>query len=243
VSIKGRDEVTAKAIALIAHNPDMTIQEAVARITAQTTPTPQAEPAAPAPSASQTLADIVARQDALKEELLTAHAEMDFEKVGELQVKGLELAEEKLFAAQRQAEADRTAAAAQADAWDRYNDQAAAMYPDAAKEGSAFHAQMQSIFHAMEDAKDPLLDSPESTLRIAQMAAARLGVAPVTARVVPLQTPSAVPAPKPGVPTRFVPMDGGTSHGTPASAAQTAAVLKTVERFTDEDWERVSASI
>lgn len=243
VSIKGRDEVTAKAIALIAHNPDMTIVEAVARITAQTTPTPQAEPAAPAPSAGQTLADIVARQDALKEELRTAHAEMDFEKIGELQVEGLDLAEKKFFAAQHQANADaRAKAAAEAD-WDRYNDQAAAMYPDAATEGSAFHATMQSIFNAMEDAKDPLLDSPESTLRIAQMAAARLGVAPVTAQVRPLQTPTAVPAPKPAGTPRFHPMDGGSSHGVAASAAQTAAVLKAVERFTDEDWERVSASM
>ena len=243
VSVKGRDEVTAKAIALIAHYPDMTIQEAVARITAQTTPTPQATPAAPAPSAGQTLADIVARQDALKEELRTAHAEMDFEKVGELQVEGLDLNKKEIFATLQQANAAAQAkAAAEAD-WDRYNDQAAAMYPDAAKEGSAFHAQMQSIFHAMEDAKDPLLDSPESTLRIAQMAAARLGVPPVTARVVPLQTPSAVPAPKPAATPRFHPMDGGSSHGVAASAAQTAIAAKAVSSWTSEQWEAYNATL
>lgn len=243
VSVKGRDEVTAKAIALIAHNPDMTIEEAVSRIKGQSEPTPQATPAAPAPSAGQTLAEIVARQDVLQEELLTAYAEMDFEKVGKLQVEGLDLAEKKLFASQDHKTAEAAAkAAAEAD-WDRYNDQAAGLYPDAATEGSALHAEMQSIFHAMEDAKDPLLDRPESTLRIAQMAALRLGVAPVTTQLVPPPTPSAVPAPKPGAPTRFVPMDGGTSHGTPASAALTAAATKAVERFTDEDWEKYNASM
>ncbi len=245
VSIKGRDEVTAKAIALIAHNPDMTIQEAVARITAQTTPTPSAEPAAPAPSAGQTLADIVARQDALKDELRTAYAEMDFEKVAEIQIEATDLGKKEFFATQRQAEADREAAAAKADAWDGFNAQASNLYPEATVVGSAFHSKMQSIFHAMEAAGDPLLDRPESTLRIAQMAALELGVPPVTAHLTqgPPKTPSAVPAPKPAGTPRFVPMDGGSSHGVAASATQAAAAVKAVERFTDEDWDRYNATL
>ena len=87
---------------------------------------------------------------------------------------------EKAEAARREQEAQ--AAAAEQERvnaeYQKYADQALSLYPDAGKEGSPLYRRMEEIHADLERNDDPLVDSPTKSLKIAQMAAAELAIAP-----------------------------------------------------------------
>jgi hypothetical protein len=236
ISVKNRDDIDRKVIALIAHNPDMDIATALAKVTGQTSsPAASQTPDATETPATETLESITARQEALNAELLEAHNQMDLERAGQLQVEAIRLIEQKMIASQQQAQAAASKQATVEAEWDRYEAQAAELYPDAAKDGSPLHQQMLAIYATLQQAGDPLVGKPECTLRIAQMAAGQLAIPPATVKVAaPVTLPAATTVPK-TAPVRPRPMDGGSSQGAPNPVNQDAA-LKQLERFTPEQW-------
>lgn len=236
--LRANSDTDALAMTLMARNPGMGLAEALAKVSPAVTPpapaqTQEAEPAKPATSAFDA---IVARQVELNAQLQEAHEAMDFETAGKLQVEALGLIEQKMAAQAQQAIAAAQQAQAVEAQWQEYEAQAAELYPQAAYDNSPFRQKMLEIHGAMKGAGDPLLDRPESTLRIAQMAAAQLAIAPATVQAAPA---SKAPTPQPA-PVRPRPLAGGSSHGT-AAPANTAALEQQLGALTSEQWAELNA--
>lgn len=232
--LRANSDTDALAMTLMARNPGMGLAEALAKVSPAATHAAPAETpdAEPHPNTVTSYDAIVARQSELNAELQAAHEAMDFELAGHLQVEALSLIEQKMQAQAQQA----IAAAQQAEdiesQWQDYESQTAALYPQAAYDNSPFRQRMLEIHGALKGAGDPLLNSPESTLRIAQMAAAQLAIAPATVQAA--NAPRTAQSPQPA-PVRPRPLAGGSSHGV-ALPANTAALEQQMAAFTPDQW-------
>lgn len=249
VGVKGRSDVDKQVVAMIAHNPDMDIATAYAKVTGQSLTPPVAAttesvqtPADTVVNDAPSLEAIKARREEIKAELLAANEAFDAQTSTNLQYELAELIGQELKAEQQQAIAAATKAANEAKEWDRYDAEAATLYPAIADEGSPIREQFLSIYAALEKAQDPLLSKPESTLRVAQMAAAQLSIPPATAVKVaaPVASPPPVAAPPQPAPMRPRPMSGGTSPS--AAPANTAAAEQSVANWTPEQWHAFNQS-
>jgi hypothetical protein len=232
--LRANSDTDALAMTLMARNPGMGLAEALAKVSPAAThaapaETPEAEPAT---RSSASYDAIVSRQSELNAELRAAHEAMDFELAGQLQVEALSLIEQKMQAQAQQAIAAAQQAQDVESQWQDYEAQTAALYPQAAYDNSPFRQKMLEIHGALKGAGDPLLNSPESTLRIAQMAAAQLAIAPATVQAT--NAPKAAQSPPPA-PVRPRPMAGGSSHGL-ALPANTAALEQQLAAFTPDQW-------
>lgn len=235
--IRPRSETDAAVLKLLSRNADMTLAEAMAKVTgtAPTEAAAQAEAAVPATVAAASALDaLTARQEALKQELQAAYAEMDFEKVGTLQTEALDLMEKKTSAtaAKAQAEALENAAfdakVAQAEAEVRR------LYPTADAPNSALNARMTAIYDSMKATNDPTLESPDLALKLAQMAAGQLNIGPAVATPAPAPAAQAAPPRAPLVQVR--PAAGGQVSGA-VTAPAADALLSGSENWSPEQWE------
>ncbi len=69
----------------------------------------------------------------------------------------------------------------------RYAEQAVALYPDAEVAGSPLYARMEQIHADLEATGNPLVNAPDKALKIAQMAANELNIAPRSRSAQPTQ--------------------------------------------------------
>ncbi len=234
--LKVNSDTDAAIMAIMKRNPGMTIIEALSKVSpAQLPANPATEPdEAPATKVSS-LDDITARQEAVKAEMQTAYEAMDFALAGQLNQESIDLIERKFKAEQEQALAASVQQQAESAKWEHYENQTEQLYPQSANPNSSLRVKMLEIHTAMKAAGDPLIDSPESTLRIAQMAAGQLAIPPATVKAAPVSAPQAV-VPKPAV-MRPRPQDGGTSPG--SSTSSQAAALKALDRLTPDQFAEV----
>lgn len=243
--IRPRSETDAAVLALMSRNQDMTLEEALARVKGPTTPqeaAAQAEAApAPAAAAASTLDALTAKQEELKQRLQAAHDDMDFSEAGKIQNEILELIEQKAEAKVAAAQAE----AAEIASWNQQvaaaEAKALALYPGMEAPNSAHYAKMEAIHAIMERENDPLIHRADYAIKLAQMAAAELGIAPRTTTT-PAPAPVVTQAATPTRPLMNVrPAAGGTISG--AAPAQAAAELMSqMDKWTVEDWEEARLS-
>ena len=231
--LRAKDPRDIAVFAVMKATPGLSYAEAAETIFGK----PKAEAATPeaeeeSPPAVDTVEHLDAETKRLRVERKAAMAALDFEAVAELDDQLLDLPTRRAAAASRQAQAAVTADTESVADWTAYQEKAATLYPDAAVETSALYQRAEEIIDAMRDNGDPILGKPDSVLRVVQMAAAELGIAPRSTSAAGAVAPKNTNPPAPG-PVRMRPTAGSGGN---ASAPQTAAMaLKAIDSMTTEE--------
>lgn len=170
-----QDPLDATVAALRAANPNLTLKAALT-LAEQALGTPETAPqvdVAPPPPA---VTDLRAELKALKAQHLKMTREYaDDDAFEELEKRIVEIEEDLIPAAQsyeqqRQVEIVQT--------FEQHASLAVDLYPDAAKAGSPLYNRMAQIHDDLEATGNPLVNAPDKALKIAQMAANELQIAP-----------------------------------------------------------------
>ena len=188
-----QDPIDATVAALRAANPNLTLKAALT-LAEQALGTPETvekvEDTPPPPAVT----DLRAELKALKAQHLKMTREYaedsEFETV---EARILEI-ENDLIPAAHDYEQQRQVQIAQT--FEEHANRAVELYPDAAKEGSPLYNRMADIHDALEATGNPLVNAPDKALKIAQMAANELNIAPKTKQApAPVKTGTRSPAP------------------------------------------------
>jgi len=243
LNLQGLSAISRETILIMRRNPDLSPSEAEARAktklgvsqpgnstaapAAGTQGQQQQEATAPVQTLEDTQKQITEARKALRE----ATKAMQFETQAELQDKLFDLQQQE-FRLTR--EADTKASRAQQEfhtTVDVSQRKALELYPDVAKADSPLVRRMEEIDADLQDSGNPLFDSPDKYLKIAQMAANDLGVAPkskkaasTVAAVKPqgqVQLPARPAAGTTSRATQPPPISGGGARTTQSNAAQT----------------------
>lgn len=239
--IRPRSETDAAVLKLMSRNQDMTLEEAISKVkgSSPTAPEAQAADVAPAVAAASALEALNTEWDQKKQELKAAQEDFDHEKAAQLQGEIFELMEKRMEAKAAKAQAD----VAQSQAWDakvaQYEADTVRLYPAAAAPNSQLNITMQAIYATMQATDDPTLYRPDMQLKLAQMAAAQLNIAPVVNTPAPVATPSQAAAPQRPL-AKVSPAAGGQIGGAVTIPGPDAA-LQGSENWTPEQWETFTA--
>lgn len=224
------DKVGRLAAAFQQRNRDMTLEEAFEKARAQLGIKPKdAAPEAQQPKSDlpETVEAVDTTLQALDAEREKAFTELRFEDVAKIDRKVRDLDRHRLNL-ERDGERKQTQAVRNYETTFRQSEvQAADLYPDAAKPDSPFGKRMQEIDASYQETGDAMFHDPEKPLRIAQMVAREMAIAPrrkgTPAAPAKPAAPPAVPAPKKGmVPT-------GSSRTTPPQENAQPAVNAEVQ--------------
>ena len=179
------------ALWLKEQNPDWTLEQSVkAAQAAHGKSEESAAPQAEQPT-SPNLEQLEARRAELKAARKQARTELNFEELEAIEEE-LEDLTENLMPAARQAEQAATSALTQQ--FEQSGQQVRDLYPEATNADSALYKRMEEIDADLEANDDPLFLSPDKPLRIAQMAARELNIAP-KAKAGPAARPQAARQP------------------------------------------------
>lgn len=196
---KEGDKLGELTLRLIRRNPDMQMEDAVAQARAELGLSSQdRDPSTPATPVAQTpdnapalnLEQLEAERADLKRQRREAMRALDYDAMAAAEER-IDALEETLIPAAREAQA--RSVVAENTAFQRSAAQAAELYPDASNPDSELHKRMVEIEQDLMAASDPLVNQTDKPLRIAQMAAKELSIAPK--RKGPAQPPAAAPAP------------------------------------------------
>ncbi len=209
IRVSENDKAGRLAISIIKRNKDLTISEALERankqlgiVTAPPAAAPsEVTPAAPAASdLPQTLADTDAALTALEDEREKALNEVRLEDVAKMDRKLRQLDRHRT-ALERNAEKSEVQAVTDYNVqFDQSNAKAVELYEFARQPESAAAKRMAEIDSALKDNADPLYGSPDKPLRIAQMVAAEMNIAP-RRKGTPAPAPARPAAPAAPAPT------------------------------------------
>ena len=230
------DEVGRLAAAFMQRNRDITMEEAMNRARAKLGVKSPAEakpddtqPESAKSKLPQTTESVDAEIQRLRAERKKANAELRFEDASDLSDSLEDLI-------QHRSDLQRNSEREQARAEQTYNQQwktaearAVEIYPDAARADTAFGKRMIEIEKSLEELGDPLFTDPEKPLRIAQMVAREMNIAPKKkgAPVAPAKAaaPVAAPAVKKGI------LPGGASRTTPPPVNQPPAIQQEIQNI------------
>lgn len=163
------------ALWLKENNPNLTLEQALAAAkAAQKATEPEKaieQPVAKGPNLEQ----LEARRAELKAQRKSARAELNLEELDKIEDE-LEDLTENLMPAARAAE--HQASQALASQFEASGERVRNLYPEATNSDSALYKRMEEIDADLEANGDPLFLSPDKPLRIAQMAARELNIAP-----------------------------------------------------------------
>ena len=223
-----------QAVAAIAKAKGVSLVEA-ARLFAGENP---AATVAETTEAERTLADVSTEYDAIRAERKAAMADLEFDKVADLDDKLETLRDERealRVQDAREAVTKSTAEQTRYDTeWDQAEARAAAHYPDCTKPESALTKRINELDQQAKRLSDPIFHSPNKPFLLAQAAAKELGIL--------MTDPKAKPAPGQKVTRRPVTPAGGNSRT--SAPADTATKLETQigQVATMEDYEKLAGS-
>lgn len=156
-------------------------------------PAPPATPAAQKTDLPATVEGVDSSVEALQAERLKAFTELRFEDVANIDASVRKLDVHRL-GLERKADREQAAQAAAYDAkFDASTTQATSLYDFATKPDSEGGKRMLEIEQALKETDDPLYSSPDKPLKIAQMVAAELNIAP-RRKGAPVPAKAAAPA-------------------------------------------------
>jgi len=178
----------------------------------------------------ETVETIDAQIKALRVERRAAMASLDFDKVAELDETLFDLPTRRAELASRQAQAAVSADQQAVQEYTAFQEKAATLYPDSAVTTSPLYQRAEEIIATMTENRDPLLERNDVVLKVVQMAAAELGIAPsragAAAASVPVTGTPARAAPSPA-PVKMRPASGsGQTTASPAGEAAAAEALR-----------------
>ncbi len=234
------DKVGRMAASIMKRNRDLSMEEAIDRARNQLgiKPPTVAAPAPDAPPKSDlpaTVDAVDAEQDRLFAERKKAYTELRFEDVNDIDLSLRKLDRHRLNL-EREATTQQTRQAQEYDtSFTRNEQRAAELYEFASNPDSPGGKRMLEIDAALQENNDPLYSSPDKPLRIAQMVAAELKIAPRKKGQAAPAKPAA-PAPVAPAQKKQVLPGGGSSTIPPASnpttaVAEQAANVKTVHQL------------
>jgi hypothetical protein len=220
VRIGNWTEIERKAILLRQRNPDMSLAEALSRVSPQQEISPDVEPQQAMPS----IQEIEAKIEALESEEEAAFTNVELDKIPALrrQIKALEKeakAAEILQIKQQEQESTRFENTVSTS-----KSRAVELYPDVTKAESPLVQKMIEIDNRLKESDNPLYFSAEKPLKVAQMAANELGIpprdlrqkpSPSKATTSPQRTPAAPANGRPTTPP-IAPANARTSRPSPA---------------------------
>lgn len=243
ISLPEQDEVGRLAISFQKRNRDWTLEQAFEAARKQLgINTQEAKADAPTkPALPETVEDVDSKLNELDEAHEKALTDVRFEDAAKLQRQIRQLERHRL-SLERQAEVSRVQQEAQYHkAFDNSHAKAVELYPVAADKNSALGKRMLEIESALKANGDPLYHSPDKPLRVAQMAAAELNIAPKRAGQAPAQKAAAAPAqqaqPKKGVVT------SGASRTTPPATNPSAKMETDLRAMKPEDFRKFTRQL
>lgn len=229
------DQLGRLAVALKSRNRDWTLDQAMDAARKQLGIKP--EGAAPAPvkgpydDLPQTMEAVDAHITTLEDQRAEKLKSLEFDEVARID-------KELRRSDRHRSNLERQEVTQASETHNRYNqeyDQSEARavehYPDAGKPESDFGKRMVEIEASLKELDDPLYHDAQKPLRIAQMVAKEMGIAPRKKgqSPAPASQPAAAPVPKPAVPApkgNLVPSGGSRSTPPPAKPAVDERVTK-----------------
>lgn len=218
------DQVGRLAAALLQRNRDWTLGEAYAAAQKQlgvkpeqqqAAETPKADPAKPAlPTSIEAVDQAIENFEAEREKALT---ELRFEDVAKID-RQIRTHDRHRLNLEREAERTEAKRAAEySKAFEASDAKAVELYPQAADPESPFGQRMREIESEMETLGDPLFNSPDKPLKIAQMVAAEMNIAPRRkgTPVAPAKAAAPATAPTPAKPKQVLPSGGSRTAPAP----------------------------
>jgi hypothetical protein len=227
-----QDPLDKAVAALRAVNPKLSLKDAVAL--AEKVVNPDAPPAAeheevtPPPAVT----DLKSELKSLKQEhrkLLRTYA--DDAEIDAIEARMDEI-EENLLPAAEQYQVQQQAQVAQT--FEHFAEQAVSLYPEAAQEGSALYTRMEQIHNDLEATGNPLVNAPDKALKIAQMAANELNIAPKRAGAAPAKTVTTNGTRSPAPMTR--PIAGASQRTTTPTVPRVDQAIDAIN--SPEAWEK-----
>ncbi len=192
------DKVGRLAASYLKRNRDMSMEDALVAAKKQLgikDPAPKAESEAPKPNAD--LPQTVEEIDSTEEQLMATRQKelvaLNFEEVGKIDVQLRRLDRHRGNLEKEAAKQESEAITSYARGFATSESKAAELYDFASKPESAGGKRMIEIENDLKDNGDPLYNDPNKPLRIAQMVAAELGIAP-RRKGAPTPAPAAKPA-------------------------------------------------
>ena len=173
VRVGNWSEVERKAIALRARNPDMSLDEALAKIKGN-----EPEKAEETKQSVPSLDEVEAQVAKVKADRKQALKDLDFEKLGDLDetLDGLREKQAQLRESAKEAEVE--ARASYQRSVEDSKRKAVSFYPDTTDKQSQLVRRMVEIDNALKEQDNPLYYSADKPFKIAQMAGNDLGIAP-----------------------------------------------------------------
>lgn len=227
------DQVGRMAAAFLQRNRDWTLEQALdaARTKLGVKPPQNADAASTDPKAPATptvnIDSVNAQIKQLREDRKKANAELRFEDVSDLSDKLEDLLMQR-SSLERQADRQQIEqASTYTRQFEASESKAVELYPLAADPESAFGKRMIEIEDTLKELQDPLFDSPDKPLKIAQMVAAELNIAPrrkgvtTPAKAAATATP---PSPKKGI------VPSGASRTTAPAANQPNPITQEIQQ-------------
>ena len=187
------DPIDATVAALRAANPNLSLKAALTlaeQALGTDEPAPKVDDTPPPPAVTDLRTEL--------KELRAKHLKMTREYADDSEFETVEARileiENDLIPAAQNYEQQRQVQIAQT--FEEHANRAVELYPDAAKEGSPLYNRMAEIHDALEATGNPLVNAPDKALKIAQMAANELNIAPKTKQApAPVKTGTRSPAP------------------------------------------------
>lgn len=220
------DKVGRLALSIAKRNQDMTLEEAMERARTQLGIKPKDAPGTPVapksdlPETVDAVDTEIERLETLKAQKYTA---LEFEEVAKIERQMRKLDRHRVDL-DRQAERQQVENAASYDrSFDTSHTQATKLYDFADKPESPGGKRMAEIDADLEANGDPLFHSPDKPLRIAQMVAAELKIAPRRPGKPAAPATAAAPATGTPAPKKQV-LPGGGSRTTPPPVNQPSAI-------------------
>lgn len=237
------DKVGRLAAALMRRNRDMSMTEAVERANNQLGIKPKDattdEPAAPKSDLPDSVEATQAAISDLRAKRKAANASLNFEEVSDLSDKLEDLIQHR-FNLERNAEKQEVAAASAYDQrFTASESRATELYAFAGDPESDGAKRMLEIEADLKANEDPLYNSPDKPLRIAQMVAAELKIAPRKKGAPAAPAKAAAPANGVPVPKKQM-LPAGGSRTTPPPVNQKPAIITQAEAATNPaQWRKV----
>jgi hypothetical protein len=232
--LKEGDEVGRLAMAYMKRNRDMTVKEATAAaekqlgVKPEPAPAPEETPKAPDPAAlPDTIEGIDSAIDAVEVERMKLAESLDFAGAYKLDAQLRKLERQRLAVEKAAEQAKVQEAATYDSAFTRSEAKAIELYEFAAQFDSPAARRMVEIEKVLQENEDPLFYSPDKPLRVAQMVAAEMSIAPRVNGNGKMATPVKAAPSAPALrspPKQIIP--GGNSGTAPKVSSQTADIAK-----------------
>ncbi len=224
--INDQDEVGKLALAFQKRNRDWTLEQSLEAARKQlginTKPNDDTKQDDKKAKLPKTVEDVDRRFNELAAAHKNALVNVNFEEASAIQVEMMQLQQHR-FDLERSAERIQQQEAARYDAeFAKSEAKAVELYPFAADPKSAAAKRMKAIDDDLKANDDPLYYSPNKPLKIAQMVAAEMNIAPKSKTPPPAKPAAVTPTPKKGV------LPSGGSSTTPPPANQPPAIVNEI---------------